>query len=128
MSDAFYISRTTRTKEPSLPYERIKNDILGSRYVVSLVFVGKDKARALNYAHRRKTYVPNVLSFPIDSSTGEIFITPSVAAREASKYHLSVKGYIGFLFIHALLHLKGLDHGATMEKAEARYKKIYRLT
>jgi rRNA maturation RNase YbeY len=128
MKDSFSISRTVRAKEPTLPYARMKNDILGSQYVVSLVFVGAKRAQSLNRAHRGKTYVPNVLSFPIDSQTGEIYITPKVAEREAKNYNLSPRGYIGYLFIHALLHLKGLDHGATMEKAEARYIKAYRLS
>ena len=125
---AFSVSRTTRTREPNLPYEKIKNDIVGNRYVVSLVFVGSTRARALNYAYRQKSYVPNVLSFPIDKHTGEIYITPSVAKREAHKYDLSPRGYIGYLFIHALLHLKGHDHSVTMEQAEARYMKSYRLS
>ena len=125
---AFSVSRTTRTREPNLPYEKIKNDIVGNRYVVSLVFVGSIRARTLNYSYRQKSYVPNVLSFPIDKHTGEIYITPSVANREAHKYGLSPRGYIGYLFIHALLHLKGHDHSVTMERAEARHMKSYRLS
>jgi ssRNA-specific RNase YbeY (16S rRNA maturation enzyme) len=44
-----------------------------------------------------------------------------VAKKEARKFDMTVNGYIGFLFIHALLHLKGLDHGDTMDKAEKKY-------
>lgn len=128
MNETFSITNTTRSKEPALPYENLKNDILGKKYALSLVFVGQDRARALNMTHRGKTYVPNVLSFPIDEKNGEIFIAPKVAAREAKKYDLSVNGYIAYLFIHGLLHLKGLDHGDTMEKAEARYMTAYRIS
>lgn len=112
---------------PSLPYQAMKDDILGKGYRLSLVFVGTTRAKALNEQYREKTYVPNVLSFPLDEQTGEVFITPAVAKRQCHRYELSPRGYVGFLFIHALLHLKGMAHGDTMEKAEARYLQKYQL-
>jgi len=112
---------------PTHPYEAMKNDILGKRYTVSLAFIGPTTASKLNKEHRNKTYVPNVLSFPLTSDTGEIFITPQVAKKEAKKFDMTADGYIGFLFIHALLHLKGLDHGDTMDKAEKKYCSKYNL-
>ena len=105
----------------------MKDDILGKGYRLSLVFVGKAKAKQLNTKYRKKTYIPNVLSFPLTNLDGEIFITPVVAKTECQKYCLSPKGYIGFLYIHALLHLKGLAHGATMDEAEAKYSQKYGL-
>ncbi len=112
---------------PKLPYDAMSKNILGNSYSLTLAFIGATRARALNKAHRKAAYVPNVLSFPLDAKTGEIYITPVVARREAHKYGLSVEGYIGYLFIHGLLHLKGYDHGATMEKVEKRYITHYRL-
>ena len=109
------------------PYEQIKNDILGKKYSLSLAFVGGTTAQKLNVEHRQKTYIPNVLSFPLTDGAGEIFITPAVAKKEATKFAMTVDGYIGFLFVHALLHLKGLDHGDTMEKAEKKYCSKYHL-
>ena len=120
------ITATARSY-PKLPYQKMKDDILGASYDLSLAFVGSARARALNIEHRKKTYAPNVLSFPLDEKAGEIFITPSVAAVQAPRYKMSKNGYIGFLFIHALLHLKGLDHGDTMDKAERRYCLKYNL-
>ena len=105
----------------------MKDDILGKQYALSLAFIGATRAQRLNQEHRGKTYVPNVLSFPLDNTAGEIYIAPSVAKKQAHKYNMSVDGYIGFLFIHALLHLKGYDHGATMDKAEKRYCNKYHL-
>ncbi len=110
---------------PSFHYETMKNDILGKRYNLSLQFVGPDRARSLNIAYRQKTYSPNVLSFPLTKDTGEIFICPQVAVREAAKFGLSPDGYVAFLFIHGLLHLKGLDHGDEMDKQEQRYVRKY---
>lgn len=106
---------------PELPFQKIAEAVLGKHYELSLTFVGSTRARALNRKHRGKTYVPNVLSFPLDTSAGEIYITPSIALRESKKWGLTPKGYIGFLFIHGLLHLKGCDHGATMEQAEKTF-------
>lgn len=120
------ISHTAKTF-PKLPYEEIKNDILGKGYTLSLAFIGATRAQALNVQYRKATYVPNVLSFPLDTKHGEIYITPQVARREAHKFDLSPNGYMGFLFIHGLLHLKGHLHGATMEKAEKKYISKYNL-
>jgi probable rRNA maturation factor len=114
-------------KYPRLSYESMKNAVLGKGYELSLTFLGEKSARDLNLAHRKASYVPNVLSFPLSKKAGEIYIAPKVANRESKKYELSPEGYIGFLFIHGLLHLKGYPHGATMDKAEKKYMKAFRL-
>ncbi len=112
---------------PSHPYEKIADTILGKSYTLTLAFIGETRAQSLNTKHRGATYVPNVLSFPLDSKTGEIYICPLVAKREAKKFSMSVPGYIGYLFIHGCLHLKGYDHGATMEQAEQKYVRQFAL-
>lgn len=126
MKETFSVHSTVRSY-PRLSYESMKNDVLGGSYTLSLVFVGRDRARSLNQTYRKKTYIPNVLSFPIDKTTGEIYITPEVAKREAKKFSMTYTGYVGFLFIHGLLHLKGHAHGDTMEKAEKRFISKYNL-
>ena len=123
---AFSITHTTRTY-PRHSYKEMKDDILGASYELSLVFIGKTRARALNKAHRQKTYVPNVLSFPVTKNVGEIFITPEVAKKEAAAFNMTPRGYIGYLFIHGLLHLKGYAHGRSMDQAEKRYIAKYKL-
>lgn len=112
---------------PQLPYEEMQDAILGKKYDLTLIFVGEKRAQQLNITHRSKTYVPNVLSFPLDDMHGEIYISPKVAERECGKFDLSYAGYVGFLFIHGLLHLKGMDHGDTMDAAEKRYMKRFGL-
>jgi probable rRNA maturation factor len=121
------IASSVRTY-PSFPYQVMKNDILGKSYELSLQFVGTTRAATLNRTYRQKTYVPNVLSFPLDEKIGEIFICPIVAKREAKKFNLSVDGYIAYLFIHGLLHLKGHDHGDTMDALEQRYLRKYHIS
>ncbi|MCA9366591.1 rRNA maturation RNase YbeY [Candidatus Kaiserbacteria bacterium] len=122
----FTISSTARSY-PALPYEAIKKAVLGSAYDASLVFVGAKRAQDLNRAHRQKDYVPNVLSFPLAETAGEIYICPAVAKREAKKFNLSYRGYVGYLFIHGLLHLHGHDHGVAMDRLEQKYLRQFKL-
>lgn len=121
------VSTTLKKPHPKLPYDTMAADILGKKYDVSLVFIGAKRAKSLNQTYRQKTYIPNVLSFPLTASAGEIYIAPQVAQKEAKNFNLSPRGYIGYLFIHALLHLNGMKHGGTMEAAEARYVLAYNL-
>jgi len=121
------VSKSIKSAIPTLRFRDIKNAILGTRYQLSVVFVGEAKARRLNKTYRDKTYIPNVLSFPLDDTHGEIFIAPRVAAREANVRHISTRKYIAYLLIHGLLHLKGHRHGDTMEKAEKKYLKQFEL-
>ncbi len=121
-----YLSHSARTF-PTLPYEAMKDAILGKKYTLSLTFIGKVRAQSLNQKYRNATYVPNVLSFPLSDDAGEIYIAPSVALKEAHKFSLSPKGYVGYLFIHGLLHLKGYPHGDTMERAEKKFVSQFKL-
>ncbi len=120
------ISKSAK-KYPKLPYEEMKKSVLGKGYTLSLTFVGKVRAQALNKKYRKATYVPNVLSFPLDKTMGEIYITPLIAKTESKKYGMTPNGYVGFLFIHGLLHLKGYPHGATMDRLEKKYCTLYKL-
>ena len=103
----------------------MKKAVLGKSYNLSVAFIGTKRAQTLNKSYRQKTYVPNVLSFPLDEKNGEIFICPEIAYGEAKDFNLSKDGYIAFLFIHGLLHLKGHDHGDTMEALERRFMKRF---
>ena len=120
----FSISATTKTY-PTWPYENMKNAVLGKSYLLSLSFVGPTRAQAFNQTYRKKDYIPNVLSFPLDETTGEIIICPQVAKSEAKKFNLSVDGYIAYLFIHGCVHLKGHDHGDTMDKLEQKFMRQF---
>lgn len=118
------LTNTTKDRTP-IKFKAIKDDVLGSSYQLSLNLVGEKRARAVNQKSRNKTYVPNVLSFPLGKNTGEIYLTPMVAKREAKSFGHSFKKHLTFLYIHGLLHLKGLDHGAKMESLEEKYLKKY---
>lgn len=113
---------------PAFAYEAVKDAILGRSYELSLTFIGTKRAAAYNKLYRHKDYVPNVLSFPLTPTTGEIFICPKKSYPEAAAYGLSSHGYIVYLFIHGLLHLKGHDHSDQMDKHEQRYLRKFNVT
>lgn len=124
-NDYFSISNTTRSKTPKIPFEEIKNKALGKKYSLSLVFVGDKKSQQLNNAYRGKNKPTNCLSFLLDKTSGEIFINLSKAKKEAKNFDRKFDNFIAFLFIHSLMHLKGMDHSSTMEKAEEKIRKVF---
>ena len=124
----FSLNHTTCSYPTSWPYQAMKEAILGKTYELSLTFVGATMAQTLNQTYRQKDYVPNVLSFPLNEDTGEIYICPVVAKREAKNFNLSVDGYVAYLFIHGLVHLKGHDHGQAMDTLERKYVKKFNIS
>lgn len=101
--------------------EEIKTEILGGNYDLSVAFVDKEKIKELNKRYRNKDKPTDVLSFPISKNSGEILICKEIAKLKASDFEMGYQKYLNFLLIHAILHLKGLDHGDKMERAEKRY-------
>lgn len=121
------VHKTVKESIPSLPLVKIKEAILGSAYTVSIVFIGDTRARSLNRVYRKKNYIPNVLSFQLSKDEGEIFINPRQVRREMKKFDMPYRKLLGYLFIHGLLHLKGLDHGSTMNTMELKLLKQFQL-
>jgi len=113
----FSIANKTKGKLSSLPFFDIKNAVVGKKYQVSLVFCGDKLSRKLNALYRGKDKPTNVLSFPLSENSGEIFIN----LRHLNNFS------VGFLFIHGLLHLKGFEHGDTMEKREKMLARKFRV-
>lgn len=103
----------------------ISERVLGKRYELSLVFVGEKAAKKLNQDYRQGDYVPNVLSFPLSESAGEIFICLKKIKKECADFEMKPAQYEKFLFIHGCLHLKGHDHGDKMEKLEKKFIKEF---
>ncbi len=124
-SETFSLINRTKGKLPSLPFLDMKNAVLGPDYNLSLVFVGDEESRQINIDTRDKGYIPNVLSFPLDDVSGEIFLNPLEAKRQAKEFDRTPVNMIAFLYIHGLVHLKGMDHGVTMERTEAKFRKQF---
>ena len=117
-SNTFSLSQTTKERVPALPFLLLKESILGKKYDLSIVFAGDKRTQTLNATYRNKTYTPNVLSFPLDDSHGEIFLNLRQAKREHKKRGESFDYFVALLVVHGMLHLKGMAHGSTMEKQE----------
>ncbi len=124
---AFSIANLTKRSLPvgEIRFSKIKKEILGENYDLSLVFIGKKRSKTLNEKYRQKNSDTNILSFPFDSENGEIFLTLDKIEKEISKFEMSLNRLIIFLFIHGCLHLKGLNHGKKMEKEETRLLKKF---
>jgi probable rRNA maturation factor len=119
------ISNTTKGKLPRLPFAKMKDSVLGKQYELSLVFVGSTTSRKLNRIYRRKDKPTNILAFPLSKQTGEIIIDPQRARIDAPRFDRSYEKFIGFLFIHALFHLKGFTHSSKMESKERATRKKF---
>lgn len=107
----------TRRPQPAFPYKKALDAALPG-WDISLVFAGQQRAQSINVKLRDKDYVPNVLSYETGNKSGEIIICLEVAKKQAPDYGLSYTAFVGFLFIHGLLHLAGKRHGPTMEREE----------
>lgn len=103
----------------------LKNDILGKDYELSLAFINAEKSHQLNKTYRGKNKPTNILSFPLSKNEGEILICKEMVKKDAPKFKKTYKEFLGFLFIHGMLHLKGMRHGSRMEEAEKKYDKKY---
>ena len=103
----------------------IKDKALGTDYELSLVFVGNKESQKLNRERRKKDKPTNILSFPLDRHTGEIFIDLKKCAEEAPEFDRPFPNFLIFLFIHGCLHLKGFDHGSTMESKEKALRDFF---
>lgn len=129
MPDGENFSITNKTKgnplTSGLPFENMKNFALGTDYSLSLVFIGDGLSRKLNKERRGKDKPANILSFPLSENEGEIFINLSKAKKEAPEFGRDFQNFIGFLFIHGLVHLKGFDHGEKMESEEIALRKKF---
>lgn len=125
MSGEFFITNKTKGKLPSLPFSLLKKEILGEEYSLSLAFVGKTTSRKLNNLYRKKNHPTNILSFPLSKNEGEIVICPAIVKSETDKFGRTFRELLGFLVIHGMLHLKGMEHGSRMESKEKKYDQKY---
>ena len=95
---------------------------------VTVRLVGSTEARRLNHCYRGKDYATNVLTFAYAPGNGDIVLCPPVIAREAREQGKPLESHYAHLTVHAILHLRGYDHGlapdaARMERAEIRILK-----
>lgn len=119
------ITHQTSAQTPMVLWSDIKNAILGKKYELSLVFPNNTTATELHQDWKHADGPANILSFPLDASTGEIFISLSQAKKECKNFNRTYVNYVAFLFIHGCAHLKGYTHGNAMEKYEQTIRKKF---
>lgn len=125
MQENLGVINLTKGKLPALPFALLKKEILGEKYSLSIVFISKAKSREINKAYRNKDNPTNILSFPLSKKEGEILLCPSLIKNETKKFDRNFRGLLGYLVIHGMLHLKGMEHSSKMEKIEQQYDKKY---
>lgn len=122
MVNKFQISNEGKIDIPKIDFALIKDEALGKDYSLSLVFTDSKKIQKLNLIYRDKDYPTDILSFPLSDDEGEIYISLQDAQKEAIKFNRPYENFIAFLFIHGCVHLKGHDHGSTMENIEVKLR------
>jgi len=103
------VTNLTKKTKPGIDFKKIKDEILGKKYSLSLVFCGPSRLRTLNKKFRKKDKPANTLSFNFEKNEGEIFLNTN-----------NKKNKIIHLYIHSLLHLKGHTHGSKMDNIEKK--------
>jgi rRNA maturation RNase YbeY len=112
---------------PNVPFLPIKEAILGKTYDLTITFCSPKESQDLNRTYRNKDYPTNILSFPLSEKEGEIYICLSTSRKDATKFEMSYIKFLHLLVIHGCFHLKGHEHGSTMEQLEDTYlKRFYR--
>jgi probable rRNA maturation factor len=127
VEEKFTIINETKGKLMSLPFDQIKNKILGKKYELDLVFISDKKIHSLNKVYRKVDSSTDILSFPIDKNSGEIFICEKIAKRKAKDFEREYNNFLVFLFIHGCVHLLGHDHGDKMEAIEINFRKFFKI-
>lgn len=110
---------------PNVPFLEIKDKLLGKSYELTVTFCTPQESQDRNKTYRDKDYPTNILSFPLDEHTGEIYICLSIARRDAKKFDMTYEQFLHLLVIHGCLHLKGHDHGSTMDSLEEKHLKQF---
>ena len=103
----------------------LKNDILGKNYSLSIACVDEKTSREINKKYRNKNKPTNILSFTLRKDMGEIILCTTIIKKQTKKFGRTFDQLLGFLVIHGMLHLKGLEHSSTMEELEEKYDQKY---
>jgi probable rRNA maturation factor len=110
-----------------LPFKEMKDKVLGKKYSLSLVFAKSTLMKKLNKEHRNKNKSTDILSFPLSKNSGEIFICLKEAKKMAPDFDRNFENFVSFLFIHGLMHLKGMTHGSKMDRAERTVRTHFKI-
>ncbi len=87
---------------------------------VSFALLSDAEMRKLNKRYRKKTTVPNVLSFPsaeigANKNIGEVLVAVPKAITDAKALREPVRVHVLYLMLHGFLHLLGYAHTSDLE-------------
>lgn len=81
---------------------------------IAVTFLGPRRMRQMNAEYKQHDRVTDVIAFalplPDGSLSGDIYVCPYVAAREARHRGLSVREELVRLVVHGTLHVLGYEH------------------
>ncbi|MEP6733441.1 MAG: rRNA maturation RNase YbeY [bacterium] len=103
-------ARIMRVAESVLRAERVHDAEL------SIAFVSNRQMATLNWSHLRHRGATDVISFgfaPVGKDaplTGDVYIAPDVARRNAQAHGTGVREELLRLVVHGVLHVIGHDH------------------
>jgi len=113
--------KKTKGTHTRVPFARMRNEILGKKYELSIALVDAKTSKKINRETRGKDYPTNILSFSLTKNSGELILHSPSIIRDAKKFGMEKKDFFIYIVIHGMLHLKGMQHGSTMEKAEKKF-------
>lgn len=119
------VSRWDHKSPPDIPYQKIKDAILGHDYSLSIVFVDTRTASDLHIKFKKLPGPVNVLSFPYSKTDGEIIAHLGTIRSNAQAFNRTYYTHLIALMIHSMLHLLGHTHGREMERAEKKWLEYF---
>ena len=124
-------ARVERAAALVLQRERVRDAI------VSIAFVGEREIARLSWRHLRHKGPTDVISFgfaapsPDAPVSGDIYISPDVARRNARAHGAPIREELLRLVVHGVLHILGHDHpdhdrhsSAMWRRQEALLKRV----
>jgi probable rRNA maturation factor len=103
---------------------RKKKIFLKKKQSLTVIFLNRLPAKAINFQYRKKNYATDILSFDGDGveSLGELVLCPEILQRQAVEHDLSFRQELGYMLIHGVLHLLGYDHEKNQEEAQEMFQ------
>ena len=93
-------------------------------FSLSVILVDEKRIRELNAQYRNLNRVTDVLSFAYAErgslESGEIYLCPSRAMSQRTRFHTTKSQELARLFFHGFLHILGYDHDTGMNRKQMR--------
>ena len=118
----------------------LKEEGIKAKAEVSLTTVSNEEIKGLNFVHRGKDSVTDVLSFPMSENgkfdvnpdtgrimLGDIVISTDRAREQAEEYGHSFEREMCFLATHSMFHLLGYDHEVSETEEKTMFLKQERV-